>query len=120
MNIMDMLTPGQIAAVGIGLVLAFSGGIVTIGNAIEKIAKVIKAARAPNAAQDLEIKKLDERLSKVEKHLENDNNRIKKMDNEHQAVLQALVALLDHSLDGNNITQMQDAKKALICSLTEH
>lgn len=100
--------------------LAAAAALVLISNAIEKIMKAIKAAKAPNEAQDKAIKNLDTRLEKVERHLANDNDKIQKMDLEHKAVLKALVALLDHSLDGNNVKQMQDAKKELICSLTEH
>lgn len=119
-NILEIMTPGQILSTAVALLLAAAGVIVTVGNAVEKIAKVIKAARAPNEAQNAEIRKLDERLTKVEKHLDNDNNKIKRMDTEHQAVLKALVALLDHGLNGNNVEQMQEAKKALINSITDH
>lgn len=119
-NILEIMTPGQILGTALALLLALAGVIVTVGNAVEKIAKVIKAARAPNEAQNAEIRKLDERLTKVEKHLDNDNSKIKRMDTEHQAVLKALVALLDHGLNGNNVEQMQDAKKALINSITDH
>lgn len=119
-NILEALTPSQIMRVAFALLLAAAGAVVTLATAAEKIAKMIKAARAPNEAQNAEIRQLDERLKKVEKHLENDNNRIKRMDTEHQAVLKALVALLDHGLNGNNVQQMQDAKEALISSITEH
>ena len=101
-------------------ILASASAVVLLSNAIEKIIKAIKAANAPNVAQNEKLRDLDERLKKVEKHLENDNNKIKRMDTEHQAVLKALVALLDHGLNGNNVKQMQDAKKALINSITDH
>ena len=101
-------------------VLAAASAIVLISNAIEKIIKAVKAAYAPNVAQDDKIRQLDERLTVVEKHLRNDDTRLKLMEQEHRAVLKSLLALLDHGLDGNNITQMEAAKKELIHSLTNH
>ena len=101
-------------------VLAAASAIVLISNAIEKIVKAVKAANAPNAAQDEKIRKLDERISTVEKYLSNDDTRLKLIEQEHKAVLQSLLALLDHGLDGNNIDQMKAAKKELVHSLTNH
>ena len=101
-------------------VLAAASAVVLLSNAIEKIIKAVKAANAPNIAQDEKIRKLDERLVVVEKHLRNDDTRLKLMEQEHRAVLQSLLALLDHGLGGNNIEQMKAAKKELVHSLTNH
>lgn len=101
-------------------VLAAASAVVLLSNAIEKIIRAVKAANAPNVAQDEKIRKLDERLALVEKHLRNDDTRLKLMEQEHRAVLQSLLALLDHGLDGNNIDQMKAAKKELVHSLTNH
>ena len=94
-------------------VLAAASAIVLLSNAAEKIGKGIQAAKAPNAKQD-------ERLDKVEKHLEEvdsllaaDNKRLDVIDEGNRATQRALLALLDHGIDGNNIKQMQDAKEAL-------
>lgn len=100
--------------------LAAASAVVLLSNAVEKIIKAVKAANAPNVAQDEKLRKLDERLSIVEKHLRNDDTRLKLMEQEHRAVLQSLLALLDHGLDGNNIDQMKAAKKELVHSLTNH
>lgn len=119
-KILELLSPGQLVVVAVGLILAVCGVIVTVGNAIEKIMKVVKAAKAPNEEQNEKINKLDNRLSTVERLLKNDDFRLKTMEQEHRAVLTSLLALLDHGLDGNNITQMQAAKKELLYSLTNH
>jgi len=100
--------------------LAVASAIVLLSNAAEKIIKAIKAARAPNEAQDARISEIEGRLATVERHLNNDNLRLKTMEQEHKAVLTSLLALLDHNLDGNNVAQMQSAKKELIESLTNH
>lgn len=109
----------KITAIWTG-VLAVASAIVLLSNAAEKIIKALRAARAPNAAQDAKISELEGRLATVERHLNSDNVRLKTMEQEHKAVLTSLLALLDHSLDGNNIEQMKAAKSDLINSLTNH
>ena len=94
-------------------ILAVASAVVLLSNAAEKIGKAIQTAKAPNARQD-------ERLDKVEKHLEEvdtflaiDKKRLDSLEEGNRATQRALLALLDHGIDGNNIKQMQDAKEAL-------
>lgn len=117
---MGNLSPGEIVVFLIGGILALAGAIVTIGNAIEKIVKVFRAAKAPNAEQDRRIKALedwredvDRKFGEVDRKFSNDDEAISGIREENHAVLQALLALLDHGIDGNNIDQMQAAKKGL-------
>ena len=49
----------------------------------------------------------------MDKKLSNDNTHLTAIDQDNRLTQRALLALLDHGLDGNNIEQMQDAKKAL-------
>lgn len=94
-------------------VLAVASAIVLLANAAEKIGKAIQIAKAPNVKQD-------ERLTKVEKHLEEvdgvlatDKKRLDSLEEGNRATQRALLALLDHGIDGNNIDQMQQAKAEL-------
>lgn len=93
--------------------LAVASAVVLFSNAAEKIAKAVQTAKAPNA-------RLDERMGKAEKHLEEidgylatDKKRLDRLDEGNRATQRALLALLDHGIDGNNITQMQHAKEEL-------
>jgi hypothetical protein len=49
----------------------------------------------------------------VDGKLNNDNDRLESLDEGSRVTQRAILALLDHGIDGNNIDQMQDAKKAL-------
>ena len=49
----------------------------------------------------------------MEGFLKNDKLRLDRMDEGQRVTMQALLAMLDHNLDGNNIDQMQKAKEAL-------
>ena len=87
--------------------------IVLIGNAVEKIGKAVAAARKPNEQQDAAIRGLEVRMEAVERKLVNDKTRLDAYEDGMRVSQQALLALLDYSLDGNNIKQMEEAKNAI-------
>ena len=87
--------------------------IVLIGNAVEKIGKAVAAARKPNEQQDAAIRGLEIRMEAVDRKLANDKTRLDAYEDGMRVSQQALLALLDHSLDGNNIKQMEEAKNAI-------
>ena len=106
------LTPAEIWAG----VLATASAAVLLINATEKIAKVVQAAKAPNARQDEILADLLEWRKKVDQALATDLSRFDALDNGErvtQRALLALLALLDHGIDGNNIEQMRHAKEEL-------
>lgn len=94
-------------------VLAAASAVVLISNAVEKICKGWRAAKAPNARQDERIAALEEWRKEVDSKLSNDKEQLDEIHNGLRASYQAQLALLDHGIDGNNIKQMQDAKEAL-------
>lgn len=94
-------------------VLAAASAVVLLSNAAEKIGKGIRAAKAPNARQDERMNEFDEWRKGVDSMLETDKKRLDSIDEGNRATHRALLALLDHGIDGNNIKQMQDAKEAL-------
>lgn len=95
------------------LLLAAASALVLLSNAAEKIVKAVKAARAPNAAQDERLDALEDWRKTVDSKLNRDNERLETIEEGTRASQRALLALLDHGIDGNNIKQMQDAKEAL-------
>lgn len=106
---MDNLTPEVIWAA----VLAAASGLVLLANAAEKIIKAYKAARAPNLRQDERLDDLEAWRRTVDHKLNRDNERLGNIEEGDRAIQRALLALLDHGIDGNNLKQMQDAKTAL-------
>lgn len=89
------------------------GGIVLVWNAVKAIINFIATMKAPNARQNEEIKDLKERMADVEKKLSSDKDRFDEIERGNRVVQAALLALLDHGMDGNNIDQMKAAKEAL-------
>lgn len=94
-------------------VLAVASAFVLLSNAVEKGVKAWKTAKAPNDRQNERLDNLETRMEKVEGKLENDRKRIAANDEGNRFMQKAMLALLDHGIDGNNIEQMQHAKEDL-------
>ena len=116
---MENLTPVQIAAIVIGAILAVAGAVNTVGNAVEKLFKIWRAAKAPNNVQNDRLDELEQWRTEVDRKLTRDNNQLKALHCGLHAIYRANLALLDHGLDGNNIEQMKSAKKELLDQLID-
>ena len=94
-------------------VLAAASAVVLLSNAAEKIVAAVKTAKAPNLQQNERLDALEEWRREVDRKLTNDNDRLGEIEKGDRATQRALLALLDHGIDGNNIEQMQHAKEEL-------
>ncbi len=117
---MENLTIGQTVIVVIGAILALCGAISTIGGAVEKIFKMVKTAKAPEQRQDDEIQGIKMRLDKVERKLENDKLAIADSKECNHVLTKGMLALLEHSINGNNLDQMKEARKDVNTYLINH
>ena len=110
---MGNLSPGEIIVLIIGGLMALAGFINTVGSAAEKVVKAVKAAKAPNEEQDARLTALEKWREDVDRRLDKGNAHFSTLDDGSRVTQLALLALLDHGIDGNNITQMQHAKEEL-------
>lgn len=107
-------------------ILFILGLIPTIGNACSHVSKFWKALTAHSAEMRKELddmkewrKDLEEEGSMKEwrKHVDSElaktDTTVKSVDGAYHVLFQTLLALLDHGIDGNNIKQMEEAKKAV-------
>lgn len=94
-------------------VFAFLGGffgiVVSAGAAFAVIAKIWKKIKEPNTMQDTRIKALEDRATNTDKMLDNDNRRLTKLESESILTLRAVLALLKHSINGNDTAAMKDS-----------
>lgn len=95
------------------VVLAIASAVVLLSNAAEKIVKAWKAAKAPNDQQNKRLDDLEEWRTEVDRKLLNDNVHLSNIDCDNRVTQRALLALLAHGIDGNNIEQMQHAQAEL-------
>lgn len=99
------------------LILAAASALVLLSNAAEKIVAAVKAAKAPSEAQNARLDKLEDWQKTVDGKLNSDNDRLGAIEEGTRSTQRALLALLDHGIDGNNVKQMQDAKEELVNNL---
>ena len=95
------------------LLLAAASAIVLLSNAIEKIIKAVKTAKAPVEQHNKRIDDLEKRMDSVEKGQIKNEDHLTAVDDSNRVTQLALLALLDHGIDGNNIDQMRHAKEEL-------
>lgn len=101
--------------------LVIMGGLITIFTLWNLIEARVKSTRQPTT-------NLEERVSLVEKKLEfevkgifteydarfgRDKQKIEAIEEGNRVTQQALLALLEHSIDGNNIEALKEAKAKL-------
>ena len=96
-----------------GQILAFAGAIVVLNGAGAAVANIIRRFMRPNQLQDERLDGLDNEIAAVKGFLDNDNKKIKEIERGNRVTHQALLALLESNLNGNNVDEMQRAKKAL-------
>lgn len=116
MNNVISFTPAQLIA----LVLAICGAIVTISAAIGVIAKALEKARAPEKEQnerldahEKRLNALDEIIVKFREYFDNDDRRFKEIEKSNKVTQSALLALLKHSINGNDTESLKEARKNL-------
>ncbi len=109
-------TPAQLFA-GI---LAICGGISAIAAAIGWIVKGVKAAKAPREELESRIKKLEEKSEHCDRCFQNDKVRLETIEDGNMVTQRALLALLSHGIDGNDVDAMRSARDELQDYLIEH
>lgn len=109
-------TPAEL----ISIILGICAAIVTISAAIGVIAKVLDRAKAPETEQNNRLDTIDRRLDDIDKtiatfreYFTNDDNRFKAIERSNKITQTALLALLKHSLNGNDIDALKEAEKSL-------
>lgn len=112
---MNELTIGQVWA----LLLAGAGAIVLLTNCGKALAEILRAAKAPNVRQDERIDALAAGQEDLKKKLSQDDKRLKSLEEGNRVTQRAILALLGHSIDGNNDDQMRKARADLQNHLIE-
>ena len=91
--------------------LLLAGAIVTLGAAVRVMDEWISRIVKPSKRQD-------ERLDKLEDALEKDKAALSHLEDTTAITLRALLALLTHGINGNDITALEQSKSELTEYLT--
>ena len=116
MDTIIQFTPAQLIA----LILSICAAIVTISAAIGVIAKALDKARAPEKEQnerldahEKRLNALDDIIVKFREYFDNDDRRFKEIEKSNKVTQSALLALLKHSINGNDTESLKEARKNL-------
>ena len=116
MDTVITFTPAQLIAV----ILSVCAAIVTISAAIGVIAKALDKARAPEKEQnerldahEKRLNALDDIIVKFREYFDNDDRRFKEIEKSNKITQSALLALLKHSINGNDTESLKEARKNL-------
>jgi endonuclease V-like protein UPF0215 family len=111
-----MFTLGQIGA----FIIAAVGLTLTVLNVLDKIAIMKERADKPMIEVVEKVKALEEWKSKVDSRLEEGDSHFNDIDASNRAIQKALLALMDSSIDGNNIDELKKARKDLYNFMADH
>ncbi|WP_407461643.1 hypothetical protein [Methanobrevibacter sp.] len=112
MDTVIQFTPAQL--------IVLAGAIITISTACGVIVNLISKLKEPEKKQDERIGHCEERLNKMDAVIEkfqgyfsNDDRRFKEIEEGNKITQTALLALLKHSLNGNDTKALREAEKSL-------
>jgi len=126
-------TPAEL----VGFITAIGGAIVTIGAVTTIIFKLVNRLKEPETKQNERIDALeknyevlsadlkeqkrqrDETITQFMQYFTNDDNRFKAIERSNKVTQNALLALLKHALNGNDLQALKDAEKSLEAYLIE-
>ena len=86
--------------------LAMCGSIATIAGAGVIIYRIYKKARQPDAERD-------EALERHQRLLDNDNKRLKELEESNKIIMQSMLAIMSHEIDGNHVEDLKQARDDL-------
>lgn len=98
--------------------LAICAGISAIGAAIGWVIKAVNAVKAPGKKQDERMDAMEKRIESLEGFSKSDKVRLDDIEEGNRVTQRAILALLSHGIDGNDLDSMKKAKQELTDYLT--
>lgn len=87
--------------------------LILLSNAGEKIVGIVKAIKAPDVAQNDRLAALEKDVAQIKQYLDNDKRNIDRLTEGDRVTKHAILALLGHGIDGNNVDEMAKSKHEL-------
>ena len=109
MDTVVSFTVGQL----VGGFLAICAGLSCIALAVSWIIKAVNKFRAPERKQDERITDLERRVAKHDEFLDRDKARLETIEEGNRVTQRAILALLAHGIDGNDVDALRAAKTEL-------
>lgn len=94
-------------------VLWICGAVCTIAAAIAVIINAYKKTREPEHIQNQRLDALEKKVDKFAEFFDRDNRRLNSLDEGNRVTQQALLALMSHAINGNDVDKLSRAKDDL-------
>lgn len=88
-------------------------GVMTIGGAGAIFVALYRWAKKPDINRDEKIKAHDEMLDRDNRRIKNLERRQEENEDATTELMRAIIAIMGHAIDGNNIDELKQAKKDL-------
>ena len=109
-------TPANLVA----FILSFSVFLSSLAGSVGIISKMLAKAKAPETKQNERLEKCEKRLDGIDETLKthsryftNDDERLKRIEESNKITQRGMLALLKHSINGNDTASLKAAEKDL-------
>ena len=94
-------------------IMFICSAIVSLSAAVTIIVKVVQKSKEPEQSQNERITALEKKAERHEQLFDNDNKRLVKLEKGDRVYLQALLALISHALNGNDVDGLKQVKSKI-------
>lgn len=109
MNTPITFTPAELSTI----VLGICGALITLSGALTVILNLIKKAKEPELVQNDRIDKIENDIKKIQHCLSIDKARLDNIEYGNTVSQEALLALLNHALNKDEVDSVKNAKQKL-------
>ena len=102
------------------ILMGCCSALITIAAAVSIVISAVKKLKEPenvqnNKIRDIEdkMKHLEDRLKKHEEYFNNDNKRLLAIEEGNRVTQKALLALMSHAINGNDVDKLKEAENSL-------
>ena len=94
-------------------VLWFCGAVCSVAAAFAVFYRAVAKAQEPEHIQNQRLDALEQKVDKFSEYLDRDNKRLNSLDEGNRVTQQALLALMSHAINGNDVDKLSRAKDDL-------
>lgn len=102
------------------ILMACCSALITISAAVSIVISAIKKLKEPETVQNQKLEDISKKIDSIEARLKiheeyfnNDNRRISAIEEGNRVTQKALLALMSHAINGNNVDELKKAENTL-------
>jgi uncharacterized membrane protein YcjF (UPF0283 family) len=95
------------------ILMACCSALITISAAVSIVISAIKKLKEPENVQNQKLEDISKKVDSHEEYFNNDNRRISAIEEGNRVTQKALLALMSHAINGNNIDELKKAENTL-------